>query len=461
MRFQKNGFTLIEIAVAMVVIGILMAGVFRYLELQQTKKREDTTNTRVDDGTSILAAFSSKFDGPDAGAAPDQRLPCPSNPNLYLGQAAYGVEQCPSITAPAGTVFNGVRVAVNPVTGNRVFIGAFPTSTMGAKGDNSVDGFNQKLLYAVSANLTVAGSVTSQNPVGDVVINVDGGGTKNDAPFVIISTGRNGTSGAGTGATGDNENLDGDHIFSAFTGHSTASNPNYYDDEAAFQLGKVTDCTPSKLDVQEFKTIGSHTWTKPAGFQYAVVEIRGADGGPGSCRAGRSMCGSTLRCSVESGGFGGYSKTLISDINMPASVPVNIGAGGAGGCTSGGGGGVTGCTTPSVTVNESLTDGMIYSGHNGGNTSFGGAIINGGQGAGIASSPSRSTQGGTGSGSGADFYTSASGIVPIAGNGYVAPPEGTFSSSSSACSGSDWSWNYIYGGKGSDGYVLVTSYICQ
>lgn len=233
MMYKKCGFTLIELAISIVIIGLLMGGIFRYLDIQQTKKRADVSNERVNNNTSLLSQFASNFDGPDAGNAPDQRLPCPSNPNLYIGQAGFGVEQCPPITAAAGTIFNGVAVAVNPVTGGRVFIGGFPSATMGTKDDDTFDGYNQKIVYAVSANLTVNGTVTSQNPAGDIVVNVDGGGVKNDAPFAIVSIGKNGDVGAGSAATGDGENLNNDHIFNAFAGHSTAISNTYYDDEVA------------------------------------------------------------------------------------------------------------------------------------------------------------------------------------------------------------------------------------
>lgn len=444
------GFTLIELAFVMVIIGILTAGIFRTLEIQQTKKRAETSDERVANSTSLLAQFASNFDGPDPGGAPDQRLPCPSNPTLTFGQAGFGVEQCPPLTAAAGTVFNGVTVAINPATGNRVFIGALPTATMGAKGDDSWDGYNQKLVYAVSANLTVGGSVAGGNPVGDIIVNVDGGGTKNDAPFTVISTGRNGLTAAGTGPTGDNENLDGDHIFSAFTGHSTAQTAQYFDDEVAYQLGKASDCTPNRLDVQEFSSNG--TWTKPPGFLYAEVEIWGAQGGPASCN-GSTQANIFTQCrNVDIGGSGGYTRTLMTDDDLNSTEPVVIGAGGRGGCLNGSRLGnsywLTNCTSN-------------RSGRNATTTSFAGISLTGGQGAQvqIVSGRYAIVRGNNGTGTGSDFF-STSGVYLSANNNSIPTTYQSQNYEAGASDNNYTSWAY-WGGKGSDGYALITSYVCQ
>ncbi len=36
--YKKCGFTLIELAISIVIVGLLMGGIFRYLDIQQTKK---------------------------------------------------------------------------------------------------------------------------------------------------------------------------------------------------------------------------------------------------------------------------------------------------------------------------------------------------------------------------------------------------------------------------------------
>lgn len=37
MMYKKCGFTLIELAISIVIVGLLMGGIFRYLDIQQTK----------------------------------------------------------------------------------------------------------------------------------------------------------------------------------------------------------------------------------------------------------------------------------------------------------------------------------------------------------------------------------------------------------------------------------------
>lgn len=113
--------------------------------------------------------------------------------------------------------------------------------------------------------------------------------------------------------------------------------------------------------MQEFSVPGTYTWTKPAGFQYAVVEVRGADGGAGSCRSGQNMCGGTTTCT----------------------------------------------------------------------------------------------------GTGFDFFSTTPGLIPLNGNGFMPITTSTVNNSNSSCGGSSWTQTLMYGGKGSNGYVLVTPYVCQ
>lgn len=141
---------------------------------------------------------------------------------------------------------------------------------------------------------------------------------------------------------------------------------------ASWAVSPVAPPLPSAATVSEFSVSG--TWTKPAGATFVTVECWGAGGGGGS--GGRYGLGST-RPGGGGGGGGAYVSRVFNANDLPSSVLVTIGAGGAGGPAQ---------TTDSSPGNQGAT---------GGNTSFGTAVIAyGGDGAATGSTSSNGAGGG-------------------------------------------------------------------
>jgi hypothetical protein len=176
------------------------------------------------------------------------------------------------------------------------------------------------------------------------------------------------------------------------------------------------------VDVQEFTTPGTSTWTKPSSVNFVKVILVGGGGGGG---AGAMQ----LTSSGRSGGSGGSgSPTTIYTFfasDLPSSVSVVVGSGGAGGVHNPNGFGSSGTAGTESTFGSFLIA-LGGNGGSGGGTSarsvapavtvFGGDSVNGqGSGAGLTTTGGTSAStgatpgGGGGGGAGANNTTSSAG----------------------------------------------------
>src|SRR4051794_26149465 len=101
------------------------------------------------------------------------------------------------------------------------------------------------------------------------------------------------------------------------------------------------------IDIQSYTAAGTYTWTKPANAKYVAVFLCGSGSGGGS---GRRDAATFARVGGGGGAGGSMSFGFIRASDLPATVNVTVGAGGAGGAavtvnaTSGANGSVGGDT---------------------------------------------------------------------------------------------------------------------
>jgi hypothetical protein len=85
------------------------------------------------------------------------------------------------------------------------------------------------------------------------------------------------------------------------------------------------------IDIQEFTTPGTSTWTKPSGAKMLHVVLFGGGGGGGSgARRGDAVLSAAVR-GANGGGAGGRTEFWIPAQEVLGTVSVTVGAGGAGG----------------------------------------------------------------------------------------------------------------------------------
>lgn len=125
------GFTLIEIAVVLMIIGLLIGGLIPTLSSQMESQRTNETRKSLAEIQNALVGF----------AVANGRLPCPADPAIATGQAGAGTERTPPC-----------------VNGNST--GVLPWATLGV---NETDSWGNRYTYRVTDYF--ADSIAS-SPVG-------------------------------------------------------------------------------------------------------------------------------------------------------------------------------------------------------------------------------------------------------------------------------------------------------
>lgn len=270
----KGGFTLMELAIVMIIFGLLTFPLLQAYTRYQEKKRHDDTRERIEDAVAQvkiyrISAFSS---------------PCPANAALSINDANYGLQDCGAAiqALPIGscTPDGGIcKVAgardtsedADAIAGNGnevVLIGAYPFRTIAQVNQNKtgieggLDGWGHKLTYAVSARTTslfpsiVRNSIAVGNDFKYGVIQAldefgnNTAGTDRDAQFVVLSHGssaRGARSAQGvlvqpcSTTDRDRENCDNDAQFMRAIGYYEAAGANFYDDYAYFYKSQTGD----------------------------------------------------------------------------------------------------------------------------------------------------------------------------------------------------------------------------
>lgn len=208
---KQPGFTLVEMAMVMLIIGLLLGGLMPTLSAQMEAQRINETNKQLEEIQQALIGF----------AIANGRLPCPASSSSNGEESPIGGGNCTNF-----------------------YDGFVPAATLGITSVDSQglvkDGWGDAIRYAVANNTVngVANTFTSTNGMRNATmeniaaanqLNVcasatgitgsDCGATSNKLtdkiPALVFSTGKNG----GYGGTGPDEaaNLNGNRVFVSHT----------------------------------------------------------------------------------------------------------------------------------------------------------------------------------------------------------------------------------------------------
>ena len=212
----QRGFTLAELAVVLVIVGILLGGLIMPLSAQLDSRNISDTNKTLTDARDALLGF----------AAANGRLPCPALSTTSGLESPVGGGSCTGSTVS------------NPVTGfvPAATLGLTPTDSQGFL----VDAWGNRIRYAVTAYsthlYTTANALKSNWPnrptdpptLLTLASTAASGGTLTDnAVAVIFSVGRNKSA---TTGIDESHNLNNDRFFISHEPTAANSTGGEFDD---------------------------------------------------------------------------------------------------------------------------------------------------------------------------------------------------------------------------------------
>ena len=184
----SRGFTLIELAVVLAIVGLLMTAFLRFYEILDQKQRIETTRARLEELRTALIYY----------VLTHNRLPCPASP---LPGANRDQDACaPDATSPPEGV-DSHSVVVNDQNKHDesldIWEGVVPVRDLQLDPQLGTDGWGDVFTYAVSRNVTLPGGMRGNPaPKGHIsVVDADGNNlleTPDTGRYVIISHGPSG-----------------------------------------------------------------------------------------------------------------------------------------------------------------------------------------------------------------------------------------------------------------------------
>lgn len=237
-NYRNGGFTLLELALVIVIIGVMGSLIITaYLShIERTKIK--TTKYRMQEVSESLETYL-RLNG---------RYPCAAARNLEQENTNFGREVTTDCDSAAGGVPATVRVSMG---GDFIRIGSLPTRALSLPDEYAVDGWGRRFTYAITERMATRDRYAAD---GGLISVVDVNGTEfveydhdNNtatpeipaAQYVIVS---HGDSGVGSftingqrslncsGITRDRENCDDDGVFVSADVNNLAEVANAYDD---------------------------------------------------------------------------------------------------------------------------------------------------------------------------------------------------------------------------------------
>lgn len=243
-RHSQRGVSLIESCIFIMVLAIVVMAASPMLRIYLTNKHTLKTEDSVSLAQAALNDYFQK----------NHRFPCPAPRTAAVDTASYGKETTCNAAAsglPTGTLADGTSRALGRKN-IPVRIGALPVRTLGVADNTDIDGFDHRLIYAVTENYATTSAPDSLDKGAITVRDSNGNNTTSDEGNVIYTVvapgadrrGAYNSSGqllaaCGSSSTPAGENCDNDGTFisTILTNNSTGSSA--FTSKMALRAGKL------------------------------------------------------------------------------------------------------------------------------------------------------------------------------------------------------------------------------
>ncbi len=280
---DQRGFSLIELALVLVMAGLVITPAISIYHQQSVEDDWDRTEAHVNSSTDELGRFRSIHG----------RYPCPASETAAPGDLTYGHEDC--TVRAAGACADGTCTFSSNIPGQLVLSGSLPFKTLNMQERDSYDSYLSRLDYAVTLDLTSSTtfaldgggiSITDKSVTPQSIIN-----PPDRAHFVVLSHGQNqygsttksGIDGLGClgGSLVEQENCDLDATF------VSGEIENDFDDRISFFSGiALAEWQTSETNIDEIHlknatnlAIGASVATDLSTAEQASVRTFAAQGG--------------------------------------------------------------------------------------------------------------------------------------------------------------------------------------
>jgi prepilin-type N-terminal cleavage/methylation domain-containing protein len=218
-RLQERGFTLVELSIVLVVIGLIITPMISLYSRYRISQSYKETQVLLEEMRKSISYFK-YYNG---------RLPCPAPMNPKEGDLpAYREMDCESIRNKSELLKNENQyIRSQDSNGKRVITGYVPIYDLNLKVKESKDAWNQEILYSVTLDLThlpfyhQEGGIIEIFDINQKKMNWEQGG----AQYVLFSQGTNGCKSEGI----DQKNCE-DHQNYLIADFSMGNKENFYDD---------------------------------------------------------------------------------------------------------------------------------------------------------------------------------------------------------------------------------------
>ena len=208
---RSNGFTLLELSIVLMLIGIILGGGLVTFSAYLQSSQFNATVKKMDDIEKALLNFT----------VANGRIPCPSDVTQTVGSTIYGYEAGAGAGSTIGVGTGactgiGMLPQANFSAANGQVEGGVPTRALQLPDSYMYDGWGRLFSYAVDPTATKTNALPAHaggDWCGDpiTVLDATGAARSTGAIYVIVSHGANGhgayTSGGATlSASSDNKN---------------------------------------------------------------------------------------------------------------------------------------------------------------------------------------------------------------------------------------------------------------